>query len=548
VKDSAGHAETRGEPITVSDSPLLITAVPESGTLVPNLDNEVFLLTSYPDGTPAKTDLILRAVGNPDQQLSSDDGGVALARIKPQEGKESLEIDATDVEGSKASTHLDLDARAGEDQILLRAERAVYRTGERIRLKVFSTKASGAAYLDLVKDGQTILTRDVDLQNGQADLWLTATPEMAGTLDLSAYIFGRNAQAVGDHRLIFVQPADELKIETMADASSYKPGSDARIQFRVTDSRGEGVPAALGLQVVDEAVFALAEKQPGFAKVFFYLEQEVMKPRYEIHSIGLHEVVEPREQSMAERHDRAARALFAATEVVSHDNFETKVGKDLPMRKFAEYWQRYQSHFQAQANAVAKAMSNAYIKNPTEGSPSELFRKLVRSEPPAFQDSWGNQLKLEPTRWFASNKYYVLRSAGPDGKLNTSDDLQVFLFFERKWIAGAYAPSASTMGINIEHDRGPFNGKAEIVGTVADPTGAVIANASIEVREITTNRVLKSTTDGQGQFRIAAAPAGHYRVQISAPGFQAIVRKCSLHVRECGAFCKIERGYCHGVG
>jgi len=54
----------------------------------------------------------------------------------------------------------------------------------------------------------------------------------------------------------------------------------------VTNSRGQGVHAALGLQVVDEAVFALAEKQPGFAKVFFYLEQEVMKPRYEIHSIG----------------------------------------------------------------------------------------------------------------------------------------------------------------------------------------------------------------------------------------------------------------------
>jgi len=532
VKDSAGHSETRGEPITVSDSPLLITAVPESGTLVPNLENEVFILTSYPDGSPVKTDLILRAPGNPDQRLSSDDGGIAVARIKPQEGKESLEIDATDVEGSKASTHLDLGARAGEDQILLRAERAVYRTGERIQLKVFSTKASGAAYLDLVKDGQTILTRDVDLQNGQAELGLTATPEMAGTLDLSAYIFGRNAQAVSDHRLIFVQPADELKIETVADSSSYKPGSDARIQFRVTDSRGEGVHAALGLQVVDEAVFALTEKQPGFAKVFFYLEQEVMKPRYEIHSIALSELVEPTERSQAERHDRAARALFAATEVVGHDNFETKAGKDLPMTKFAQYWQRYQSHFQAQAIAVAKAMSNAYIKNPKEGSPTELFRKLARPEQAEFRDSWGNQLHLEPTRWYDSSKYYVLRSAGPDQKLNTSDDLQAFLFFERKWIAGAHTPSASTMGINIEHDRGPFNGKAEIVGTVVDPTGAVIPNASVEVREIATNRVLKSTTDGQGQFRMTAAPAGEYRVQISARGFQAVARECSLHVRD----------------
>ncbi len=50
VKDAAGHAETRGEPIVVSQSPLLITAIPEGGMLIPNLENQVFILTSYADG------------------------------------------------------------------------------------------------------------------------------------------------------------------------------------------------------------------------------------------------------------------------------------------------------------------------------------------------------------------------------------------------------------------------------------------------------------------------------------------------------------------
>ncbi len=44
VKDNAGHAETRGEPITVSESPLIVTAIPEGGTLVPALENQVFVL------------------------------------------------------------------------------------------------------------------------------------------------------------------------------------------------------------------------------------------------------------------------------------------------------------------------------------------------------------------------------------------------------------------------------------------------------------------------------------------------------------------------
>ena len=162
---------------------------------------------------------------------------------------------------------------------------------------------------------------------------MTATPEMAGTVDFNAYLFGRDARPVGDHRLVFVQPADELKIETVADAPVYKPGAEARIRFRVTNARGEGVHAALGLQVVDEAVFALAEKQPGFAKVFFYLEQEVMKPRYEIHSIGMPEIVEPAEKSQVEQRDRAARALFSATEMVNANKFETEFGRTVPMTK-----------------------------------------------------------------------------------------------------------------------------------------------------------------------------------------------------------------------
>src|SRR5260370_39671720 len=86
VKDSAGHAETRGEPITVSDSPLLITAVPEGGTLIPSLENQVVILTSYPDGSPATTELTVRAPGNPDQHGVTDDRGVAVIGTRTDTG------------------------------------------------------------------------------------------------------------------------------------------------------------------------------------------------------------------------------------------------------------------------------------------------------------------------------------------------------------------------------------------------------------------------------------------------------------------------------
>jgi len=534
VKDSAEHTETRGEPITVSESPLVITAVPEGGTLVPNLENQVFILTSYPDGTPAKTDLRV-SFGGSDQQASTDDGGVGIVSIKADAGQSSIAIKATDKDGNAAATTVQLQSRSGEDQILLRTEKAVYRSGERIQLNVFSTKERGTAYIDIVKDGQTIFTRDVDIDHGRAELSLTATPELAGVVDLNAYLFGRDAQPVGDHRLVFVQPADELKIETVADSVSYKPGDDARVRFRVTNSRGEGISAALGLQVVDEAVFALAEKQPGFAKVFFYLEQEVMKPRYEIHSIGIHEVVEPVEESKADQRDRAARVLFSATELVEGDKFETEFGRTLPITKSGEYMARYQARYLAQVKRLAKNLSSAYAKDSHKGELPSIFAKLKEQGDPDVRDPWGTELRIEPMPWFRDHRHYFVRSAGPDQEFNNADDLVAYLEVHTKTIVGHSEPDQPDTGnirLNIEHDRGPFNGRAEITGAVTDVTGAVVSGASVELREVSRGKKRNATTNAAGQFSFSGLAAGDYKIQIISTGFKRALLTLTIETRD----------------
>jgi uncharacterized protein YfaS (alpha-2-macroglobulin family) len=534
VKDSADHSETRGEPITVSESPLLITAIPEGGTLVPNLENQVFILTSYPDGSPASAALKMHAEGISDQNANSDEGGVAMVRIKPRAGVESLEIEATDKEGNHTSSKVQLQTREGEDQILLRTERAVYRAGESIVLSIFSTKQRGTAYIDIVKEGQTVLTRDLDVVDGHAELSLAATPELAGTVDFNAYLFGRDARPVGDHRLVFVQPADELKIEAAADSTVYKPGGEARIRFRVTNSRGEGVHAALGLQVVDEAVFALAEKQPGFAKVFFYLEQEVMKPRYEIHSIGMPEVVEPVEPSKLEQRDRAARALFSATEMVDTNKLETEFGRAVPMTKYPQYAGRYQARFVAQITRLAGQLSDAYKQNSQGGDLTKVFEKLKSSDGHDVRDAWGSGLRIEPVGWYQNKTHYVVRSAGADRQFNTGDDMVAYLQVGNKSIIGGTrrGSSYSSIHLNIEHDRGPFNGLAQIAGTVTDPTGASITAASVRVRAASSGKSRTAKTNAAGQFDLSGLPAGDYTVEVSCAGFRAVARKVTIHARD----------------
>jgi len=525
VKDSASHSETRGEGITVSESPLIVTAVPEGGTLIPNLENQVFVLTSYADGKPASADVTVRAAGNSDQHVTTDAGGVAVIRLQASAGAGNLKIEAADKEGNRASNSIQLSPRDGSDQILLRTERAVYRAGDRIPLRVFSTKNRGTAYVDIVKEGQTVLTRDLDIVNGQAELTLSATPDLAGTLDCSAYLFGRDARPVGDHRLVFVQPADELKIGATADAAVYKPGDDARIRFRVTNTRGEGVQAALGLQVVDEAVFALAEKQPGFAKVFFYLEQEALKPRYEIHSIGMPEIVEPVPLAQAEQRDRAARALFAATEVVNANKFETEFGREVPETKYGEYYGRYQKRFQAQVTQLATKLSRAYAQNREGGDLTKVWAKLVDSAP-ELRDAWDTNFRVQKVSW--NPAYYSVSSADAGGRFR----MEAYLELRTGKAVDRNTSRTSGIGLSMEHNRGPFNGLAEITVSVIDPMGVMVAGATITVREVSTGKIRQAKADASGQFNVSAVPEGDYEVLVVSPGFRTASRKFTLKVRD----------------
>jgi uncharacterized protein YfaS (alpha-2-macroglobulin family) len=532
VKDSAGHAETRGQPITVSESPLLVTAVPEGGTLVPNLENQVFILTSYPDGTPAGADLKVQMPGRPHQNLSTDAAGVAIIKVPAGATNETLVLEADDREGNHASSKISLPARdVGEAQILLRTEHAVYRAGDRILLRVFSTKKRGPAYIDVVKEGQTVLTRDLEIQDGQAELTLTATPEMAGVVDFNAYLFGGDARPVGDHRLIFVQPADELKVEATAEAAVYRPGEDARIRFHVTDARGQGVQAALGLQVVDEAVFALAEKQPGFAKVFFYLEQEVLKPRYEIHSIGMPQVVETAAHDQPSPRDQAARALFSATEIVSANKFETEFGRTVPQTKLAEYTQRYQAQFLAEAKKLAEALSRAYAKDPGEKDLVKVFNRLRIAHATELSDSWDNSLHLDPVQWGAQKTHFFIHSAGPDKQFGTADDMYAYLEVQRRKIVGHASSGPSAIEIEMEHDRGAFNGHAEITGTIVDQWGGALVGVTIRLHDASSRRERWATAQGDGQFHLTGLLPGKYQVQVTDHG-KVIAKDVELLARD----------------
>jgi hypothetical protein len=64
---------------------------------------------------------------------------------------------------------------------------------------------------------------------------------------------------------------------------------------------------------------------------------------------------------------------------------------------------------------------------------------------------------------------------------------------------------------------------ATINGTIMDPTGHRIQDANIEILDTATGLHYTSTSNGSGAYVFSLLPPGHYRVQISKPGFKTIV-------------------------
>lgn len=85
------------------------------------------------------------------------------------------------------------------------------------------------------------------------------------------------------------------------------------------------------------------------------------------------------------------------------------------------------------------------------------------------------------------------------------------------WMFGVLATfllSFAAVGAFAQSDNGG------VVGTVKDPSGAVVPNAAITVTNLQTGLKFNATSNASGEFRIPAVPRGDYQASVDAQGFQ----------------------------
>jgi len=306
VRDQAGQEQQRSATRTVAAEPIRVEVIPESGRLVRGQPNTVYVLASYPDGRPAQVRL---AVSGVERKLSTSRLGVASIEVRPREEQLTWTIRATDAEGRIGRREITL--RCGQPAVdfIFRTDRAVYQAGQTMEIVVLGGGRE-PVFLDLFKDGQTVLTEVIPVDNGQGHFQFDLPAELCGTLDLCAYRYAAQGLPVRKSRAVYVRPADDLRIRTELDRTEYRPGAQAKLRFTLTDDRGRPSPGALSLAAVDEAVFAVLSERPGMERTFFTLEQELLRPIYAIYNWSPDDA--PSAAAPAERVE-FEQALFSCT-------------------------------------------------------------------------------------------------------------------------------------------------------------------------------------------------------------------------------------------
>jgi anti-sigma factor RsiW len=265
VTDTADHRESKALPIVVSREPLQAVLYPEGGAILRGAQNVYYILVSTPDGRPVKSDVRLW-VNGVQHDLVTDDLGVAKVL---GEGEIRLEW-ARDKAGNETRSLRTIGAGNVRD-FLIRLDKPTYRGGETMKVTVIG-RPTEPVYLDVLKGGQLLLAKVAEKGETAIDL----PSDLFGTVQVVAYTSSSPQPVV---RVAYVNLPEGLKIRPRAAKELFRPGEEMTVEFEVLDKSDKPIQAALGLSVVDEALFGLVESKIASEKAWLSLAPELIDTR-----------------------------------------------------------------------------------------------------------------------------------------------------------------------------------------------------------------------------------------------------------------------------
>ncbi len=443
VTDTAGQVEAAQRSLPMAAGSLVIRALFEAPAVVPGAENRAFVVVTDPAGRPLVADLTVTGAGlsaSP-YTTTTDAGGVAELSFVGQ-GDLALSVVAEDGAG-RSHTRLFTHAAAGEQLLVVRSDKAVYRAGDVASVEVLAAPGVERVYLDVYQGALAVGTLALDVVDGRAQGSFEVAASHKGVVVFDALaLLDSGVVARGARRVLF-DPEDRLELEISTDAETYLPGGEAQVTLSARDATGAPRVAALGLTAVNEAVFALGGEPPPGLPAFVNAD-----PRVFAAAVAGRSMLDLFNTPGAEQ-DRLARLLFAAGAAVQAPGLEyNSLREERPtvVLRVAESVRR-------DGEAVLERMQILYDDGLVD---EDGLDAAVVARAALMTDAFGQRY----TASVQAGHVLRLTSAGPDEGAATADDVSQELSFQYIlwgggwWEEGDFAPAAGAIDEAADADAG----------------------------------------------------------------------------------------------
>ena len=498
VTDLAEHEQKVAKQVLVTSHLLDVVAIPESGEVIPDVWNIFYLFVSDPTGTAVGGTLKLTVNGAEleEDQLTMPVSGPAKVALLPHAGQLKLDVEAKDGKGNTASRSFDFSVGEGEANVLLRTDRALYKVGDTLHLEAYITGGYEHIFLDVVRKNQTMLTKTLAAVDGVAQLEIDLDQELSEDIVLSAYFLADSGQFIRDTAVVYVQPASSLNVAIATDKDEYMPGETAEISFTVKGEDDQPAQAALGLQVVDEAVYALSEIKPGLMKLYFQLEEELQNPTYQIgpaNGFSLGGLISS--GAGAEEGSDEDIAIQGTTKAA----FAAMGGNPLGQTQLSTWKEALAQakgalapHFADQKDVIrAKLEARLAVTAKDFDAACDYLKSYL--EEPRYYDFWQNAFRFTVNGEDSWDCSIQLASNGPDELPETEDDwsgsYSLWDFATGTWrggaekgLAGGWGDEDGAFDANAGPPEAPNAEEGEVQATSDDDEGGGSDKSSVKVR------------------------------------------------------------------
>lgn len=417
VEDNTKHTEKIDLKKMIKRSNIEIFVIPEGGEFKKNLPNNFYVFVTYPDGKPCISNVTVHLKDRTFEK-KTDSLGIAKFQFTPKDDTFEINVQVKDKIGNIEKIRKSF-WTGKDEQVMMILDKGIYKVGDILNIKFLTTKNSGRLYFDIIKDNQTQILKSLDINNGKATISINLTNELSGSLWLHSYIVTKEGFIIRDSRFIYVEPQNELQITMGKDKKEYLPGEDAILTFSVKDKKGLPVVSSLCIAIVDEAVFAVSELRPGLEKVYFLLEEEILKPRYEIHNFKMERIVQE------EIKPEIQKIMFSTLSPKEPFmiNYRTKIDMD----KLKNAYIKNLYEFKDKIYAALNKYYDRYNEYPKSKDVIKIFIKEGFLKEKDIKDPWGNPYKIiseDESFTYVGN----IISAGPDGTFDTDDDIDIYKY------------------------------------------------------------------------------------------------------------------------